>query len=82
MEEIYKILAFDGVNAAIKAEERLRNAGFLVRVIPAPAWIKPGCGIALKLPENRVDEALDVLAGIGIDTAVYDINKENKDEQE
>ena len=55
------ILTFHTTNAAVKAEQRLLEAGLAVGVMPLPGRIRAGCGICLRLKPEDLRRALDAL---------------------
>jgi hypothetical protein len=60
------IISFESASSAIRAEKALLEAGFPVAVMPLPSSARAGCGICLRLPPARLDEASACLANIGV----------------
>lgn len=52
------ILTFANTHAAIFAEKTLLQAGYPAGVMPVPAGIKAGCGIALRVNDYRASNSL------------------------
>lgn len=52
------ILTFANTHAAIFAEKALLQAGYPVGVMPLPSSIKAGCGIALRVADYSMSNAL------------------------
>lgn len=52
------ILTFASTHAAIFAEKALLQAGYSVGVMPIPSGIKAGCGIALRVADYIMSNAL------------------------
>lgn len=52
------ILTFANTHAAIFAEKALLQAEYSVGVMPLPSGIKAGCGIALRVADYIVSNAL------------------------
>jgi len=50
------IISFAGASHAIEAERLLTEAGFVVKVMPTPTAIGPGCGFCLRAPSDRAVE--------------------------
>jgi hypothetical protein len=50
------IISFAGTSHAIEAERLLTEAGFTVRVMPAPAAIGAGCGFCLRASSGHAAE--------------------------
>jgi hypothetical protein len=65
------VLTFPGTGASIKAEALLTAAGIIPGVMPLPAAIRAGCGIALRVLADKLGAALAVLEEGGVETAVY-----------
>jgi hypothetical protein len=59
------LINFEGASRAILAERILSEAGLPVKVMPTPSAVREGCGFCLRLPPERVREALDLLGGLG-----------------
>lgn len=55
------VLTFARTNDAIHAEHVLLRAGLPVQVMPLPSAIRAGCGICLRLPQLRFNEAAALL---------------------
>lgn len=49
-------ITFVSVHDVLKAEGRLKELGWKIRVIPVPKQISPDCGMALQIACDRVDE--------------------------
>jgi hypothetical protein len=62
----FTVLAFVSTHDAMTAEQVVADAGIPARSIPLPASVGAGCGIALRLDPERLGEALEVLARVGI----------------
>jgi hypothetical protein len=61
------LITFKNTNFAIKAEQALLAQSLPVGVMPLPPQISAGCGICLRLKENDIRQALQVLAAANID---------------
>jgi len=55
------LIVFPKANLAIKAEKALLNSGLSVSVMPLPPEIDSGCGIALRVDEASLNDALNAL---------------------
>ncbi|HHV41305.1 MAG TPA: DUF3343 domain-containing protein [Clostridiaceae bacterium] len=60
------IITFANTNNAIKAESCLLNNEIQVSVLPLPPSIKAGCGICLRLKEDDLRLATQLLESCGI----------------
>ena len=55
------VVLFQSTNVAVKAERVTLEAGLNVRLIPAPRYLGPDCGVALRFPweeRTRVESVL------------------------
>ncbi|MDR1580055.1 MAG: DUF3343 domain-containing protein [Synergistaceae bacterium] len=71
------IISFKSVSHAIRAEGALLEAGLPVTVMPMPSDVREGCGLCLRLPSDRLDEALRRLESIRAERAALFIREEN-----
>jgi hypothetical protein len=62
----FAVLTFASTHDAMTAEQAVARAGIPGRPIPRPASMGAGCGIALRLDPERLEEAVEVLAGAGV----------------
>ena len=60
-EDLEGVMTFFGSYHALRSESVLKKAGFPVRLIPGPREISPNCGVALRFPYERREEAVAVL---------------------
>lgn len=68
--EIFSLITFDSTHSAIRAEKELMN-NINVRIIPVPREITSGCGLSLKLDNNNIDMAREILISKNIKTSGY-----------
>jgi hypothetical protein len=54
-------LVFRSVHDVLKAEARLKELGYAVRLIPTPKQVNPDCGLALQI---ACDEMAAVVAAL------------------
>jgi hypothetical protein len=57
-EALEGVMTFFGSYHALRSESVLKKAGFAVRLVPGPREISPNCGVALRFPWERRDEAV------------------------
>ena len=60
-EHLEGVMTFFGSYHALRSESVLKKAGFPVRLIPGPRAISPNCGVALRFPYERREDAVAVL---------------------
>lgn len=65
------IITFSSTNQAILSEGLLLESQIDVKVMPLPPKIKAGCGICLRIPDNSITQALQVLNGKSEYDGVY-----------
>jgi hypothetical protein len=65
-ERDFVVLTFASTHDAMTAEQAVARAGIAGRSIPRPASMGAGCGIALRLDPDRLEEAVEALARAGI----------------
>ena len=52
-----RIIVFNSTHQALKTEERLREHDIGFEVVPLPKEISAGCGLAIEIAENDLEEA-------------------------
>ena len=55
------LITFFASHHAIRAEKVLRDADFVVELIPGPKQLSPNCGTALRIEFDQADRAVEVL---------------------
>ena len=60
------IISFESVSHAVRGEKTLLETGFPVTVMPLPSSVRAGCGLCLRLPPGRPEEAAACLDKAGI----------------
>jgi hypothetical protein len=55
------LLVFESVHQVMKAEKLIREQGVKIDLIPMPREISSDCGVAIELPWESKEEALDFL---------------------
>ncbi|MCL2674616.1 MAG: DUF3343 domain-containing protein [Defluviitaleaceae bacterium] len=73
------VLTFDNTNMAVKAEKVLLQAGFKISVMPLVAQISAGCGIALRVKPNELEQCREVLAAKKVEiSCIYERKAEGR----
>lgn len=62
----FAVFGFDSTHDALKAESLLLSAAEEVALIPTPRVLGTLCGFAVRVPAERQDAALDVMADGGL----------------
>lgn len=57
----YYIISFHNTHHAIGAEKLLLNSKLPIQMIPVPKEISSGCGLALKISPNAIDDSISIL---------------------
>jgi len=55
------IITFENTSLAMKAEKALLAESLDIGVLPLPSQISAGCGICLRVKQDDINEACDVL---------------------
>ena len=77
-EQPYWLFAFDSPHAAIAAQKLLAGLGAVV--MPTLRSITASCGMSLRLTDETIDEAKEIMTGSAIDPALcrlYRVEKRN-----
>lgn len=61
------IITFGSTQNSILAEQLFIEENLKVKVMPLPPKIKAGCGICLRVPEQELEKALQILNKNNID---------------
>ena len=56
-----RLVAFDSVHQAIRAEKLLLQAGVAVEMVPTPREISASCGQSVRFPTGSADSVLALL---------------------
>ena len=56
------ILIFRGTHQVLSAEKRLKGGDVPLRLIPVPRRLTSDCGLAIRIPLDHRDRALDILS--------------------
>jgi hypothetical protein len=60
------VITFKNTNFAIKAEQCLLEKKLHVGVLPLPSQISAGCGICVRITQNEIKSALEILSDSSI----------------
>lgn len=78
--ERYFLFAFDSPHAAISAQRLLASLGAVV--MPTLRSITASCGMSLRLRDDRVERAKEIMRASGIDPALYRLYRVEQEGQE
>jgi len=56
-----QLVVFDSVHQAIRAEQKLKQQGLGVEMVPTPREISASCGQSLVVPEEELSAAREIL---------------------
>lgn len=61
-----RIITFDSIHHALKAEKMIRSAGLAADAISVPRHLSSDCGIALKIEDSIEDSVVTLMQENGI----------------
>ena len=70
------ILIFRGTHQVLSAEERLKEGGVRLRLIPVPRRLTSDCGLAIRIPLDQRDRAREILSGTRLLPASVHLSRE------
>jgi len=78
--ERYFLFAFDSPHAAIASQRLLTSLGAVV--MPTLRSITASCGMSLRLRDDRVERAMEIMRASVIDPALYRLYRVEQEGQE
>ena len=65
------VILFPSIHYALRAEKFMKERGISYKLIPVPRHLSSDCGVCLRIPWDRREEVLDILAqaGVKVDSA-------------
>ena len=72
MSQLCKIATFRTTRSVMKADSACKKAGIAARVIAVPPTISSECGMCLRLDINLIDEFIQLMESLSIETKIYD----------
>lgn len=78
--ERYFLFAFDSPHAAIASQRLLASLGAVM--MPTLRSITASCGMSLRLRDDRVDKAREIMRASAIDPALYRLYRVEQEGQE
>jgi hypothetical protein len=60
------VILFPSVHFALRAEKLVKAKGISHKLIPVPRHLSSDCGVCLRIPWERKEEVLEVLAQAGV----------------
>jgi len=60
------VILFPSVHFALRAEKLVKEKGISHKLIPVPRHLSSDCGVCLRIPWERKEEVLEVLAQAGV----------------
>lgn len=68
----HRFVVFESDHQVFRAEDAAREHDLPVRVVPAPAGAEDRCGLALRIPPERIGELKALCEGEGIAYTLLD----------
>lgn len=56
------VILFPSVHFALRAEKLMKQKGILHKLIPVPRQLSSDCGVCLRIPWEKKEEVLGILA--------------------
>jgi len=56
------VILFPSIHFALQAEKLMKQKGILHKLIPVPRHLSSDCGVCLRIPWERKEEVLGILA--------------------
>ena len=56
------VILFPSIHFALRAEKLMKQKGILHKLIPVPRHLSSDCGVCLRIPWERKEEVLGILA--------------------
>jgi hypothetical protein len=60
------IILFPSIHFALRAEKLVKQKGILHKLIPVPRHLSSDCGVCLRIPWEKKEEALGILTQSGV----------------
>ena len=56
------VILFPSIHFALRAEKLMKQKGILYKLIPVPRQLSSDCGVCLRIPWEKKEEVLGILA--------------------
>jgi len=56
------VILFPSIHFALRAEKLMKQKGILHKLIPVPRQLSSDCGVCLRIPWEKKEEVLEILA--------------------
>ena len=56
------VILFPSIHFALRAEKLMKQKGILYKLIPVPRQLSSDCGVCLRIPWEKKEEVLEILA--------------------
>ncbi len=60
------VILFPSVHYALRAEKLMKEKGISCKLIPVPRHLSSDCGVCLRIPWDKKEEVLGILARAGV----------------
>jgi len=65
----YGVALFDSTQRALRAEKVLRQAGYIIKLIPVPRHLSSDCGVCVRFSWADLPKVSEALQKAGVETA-------------
>ncbi len=60
------VILFPSIHFALRAEKMMKGKGIAIKLIPVPRHLSSDCGVCLRIPWEKKEETLEILAEAGV----------------
>jgi hypothetical protein len=60
------VILFPSVHFALRAEKLVKQKGISHKLIPVPRHLSSDCGVCLRIPWDKKEEVMEILAQAGV----------------
>ena len=60
------VILFPSIHFALRAEKLVKAKGISYKLIPVPRQLSSDCGVCLRIPWEKREEAMQILAQAGV----------------
>ena len=60
------VILFPSIHFALRAEKLMKGRGIPMKLIPVPRHLSSDCGVCLRIPWEKIEEVMGILAEAGV----------------